>query len=106
MSPNPKDLIYCSDPIGEDNNYFLQKNLSYWSENLNCDLWLGWGVKGVIKNRNIEIIDMVKFFSIKRLESSSHALAPLAIGSTKDGHPMHPLYVSRLKNLQSFDLTS
>ena len=41
--------------MGYLNNNHIYKNLKHWSENKNCDLWLGWGNKGKFLNRNKKI---------------------------------------------------
>tara|TARA_Y100001968_G_C19106482_1_gene595121 strand:- start:56 stop:559 length:504 start_codon:yes stop_codon:yes gene_type:complete len=94
ISKSPKLLASCIDPVGWKNDFELQKRINYWSRNHLCDLWIGWGANGKLMNRN-EIL-------IKKLKESSKQ--PCVIGLTKEGHPKHPLYISKQKNLFHIDL--
>ncbi len=90
ISKEPNILKYCKDPIGLKNDYELKKSIRYWSKNFQCDLWIGWGLKGEIMDRHNKILKMIKDESTRD---------PLVIGLSKNGHPLHPLYVSKKKKL-------
>ena len=92
ISSNPNKLFNHKNPVGYLNNNHIYKNLKKWSENENCDLWLGWGNKGNFLNRNKKISKKImKFYSIKK-NNFDKPLGPLFIKKTINGNPIHPLY--------------
>ena len=100
ISKTPDKLLNHKKPIGYLNNKFINKNLKYWSENKNCDLWLGWGNNGTFLKRN-QIISkkIINFYSIKK-DNFVKPLGPLFIKKTKKENPIHPLYCSNNSLLQ------
>ena len=100
ISSNPKKLFNHKNPVGYLNNKYIYKNLKYWSENNNCDLWLGWGNKGNFLNRNKEISKKImNFYSIKK-NNFENPIGPLFIKKTIKDNPIHPLYCSNNSILQ------
>ncbi len=100
----PSGLYLSSDPVGEENNRELENCFSEWANEQDCDLWLGWGNKGVFQNRDQQVLLMLKkFLKIRKLLPDNNS-GPLVIGLTKTGHPMHPLYCSGSKQLKSFEM--
>ena len=94
ISKTPDKLLIHKKPIGYLNNKFINKNLKYWSENKNCDLWLGWGNNGTFYKRNQKISKKImNFYSIKK-DNFVKPLGPLFIKKTKNKNPIHPLYCS------------
>ena len=92
ISKNPENLKTHNNPIGFLNNQFINSSFKYWSENINCDLWLGWGNKGKLFSRNeqvLKILEKYKKLKQKRFLDSYH---PLMIRKTKYSNPIHPLY--------------
>ena len=89
ISKSPRLLALCDDPVGWNNDFELNKRINYWSRNDLCELWIGWGVNGNLKDRNKIILKRIK-------KSLKH---PCVIGLTKEGHPKHPLYISKRKSL-------
>ena len=88
ISKSNKEIIF----IGL--NPSLSKNLKYWSENQNCDLWMGWGNNGSFLKRNQKISKKIKnFYSTKKV-NFVNPLGPLFIKKTKKQNPIHPLYCS------------
>ena len=74
-STNPKILKEIKDPIGPDNNYWLQKL------HKEAILTIGaWGNYGKLLNRGEEIINLIDNLYCLKI--------------TKEGHPSHPLYLS------------
>lgn len=75
----PKDLIKSSDPIGAENDYWLEK--------LSRDAGIvivGWGNHGSFLNRSNEVLNRLsKTYCLKK---------------NKSGQPSHPLYIN--KNLK------
>ena len=45
ISKSPSKLSKSKDPVGTNNDLITLKALEFWRENINCDLWLGWGDK-------------------------------------------------------------
>ena len=89
ITKSPKFLASCKDPVGFKNDFELNKRISYWETNDSCDLWIGWGISGRLRNRDTLLL--------KRIKESSKK--PYVIGLTKDGYPQHPLYTSKQKTL-------
>ncbi len=104
ISSNPTLLKKISDPVGSMNNIEILSRLNCWERNQNWDLWLGWGSKGCIGNRNKYIINILRSSSKRRIKKFDKAKGPLVIGLTKKGNPMHPLYVSSKKILRPLDI--
>ena len=101
ISTNPDKLFTHKNPVGYLNNKHIYKNLKHWSENKNCDLWLGWGNKGIFQNRNRKISKKImKFYLIKK-NYFKNPLGPLFIKKTIKDNPIHPLYCSNNSILQS-----
>jgi len=101
ISINPKTLFNHKNPVGYLNNNQIYQNLKHWSENKNCDLWLGWGNKGQFLNRNKKISrKIMKYYSIK-INNFDKPLGPLFIKKTIKGNPIHPLYCSDNSILQT-----
>lgn len=73
---NPKDMMLASDPIGPDNDYYLQALAAHAGV-----IVAAWGVGGTHKFRDI---------SVRKMLRDMHFLA-----LTKDGHPRHPLYLRK-----------
>ena len=95
ITKDPRQLLSNEDPIGSQNDSVLNKNIYYWSKAQMCDLWIGWGTKGIIMNRNKKVLSQIKKSCSKK---------PLIIGLTKAGHPRHPLYTSKEKYLYPFPI--
>ena len=101
ISSNPEKLFNHKNPIGYLNNNHIYKNLKHWSENKNCDLWIGWGNKGDFLNRNKKISKKImRYYSIKK-KFFYKPLGPLFIKKTIKDNPIHPLYCSDNSILQS-----
>ena len=101
VSKTPDKLLTHKKPVGYLNNKFINKSLKYWSENINCHLWLGWGNKGIFLNRNYKISKKImNSYSIKK-DNFVNPLGPLFIKKTKKQNPIHPLYCSNNSLLQA-----
>ncbi len=98
-------LKYASNPIGYKNDMEIRSRIAVWANDKNWDLWLGWGAKGTILNRNVRLIKTLKRFSQYRYQRLDQSKGPLVIGLTKGGHPMHPLYVASNKILNPFQIS-
>ena len=103
ISPSPKQLKTHMEPIGFLNNKVIENNINYWSKSINCDLWIGWGNKGKLFNRDIQVYKIIKkYISIKEKKFSKNTY-PLLINKTKYNNPMHPLYCPNNSKLVKFN---
>jgi len=71
---DPLEMKSFEDPVGPDNNEWLKKLASGAGE-----VVAAWGVHGVHLGRNVDVRGLIPFM--------------MCIGTTKDGHPKHPLYI-------------
>ena len=92
VSKNPDNLRIHKDPVGFYNNQFIKSSLRYWSENINCDLWLGWGNKGKLFSRNEEVLKILAIYKKQKQKRFLDSYEPLIIRKTKYDNPIHPLY--------------
>jgi len=102
ISSKPEKLFKHKNPVGYLNNNHIYKNLKHWSENKNCDLWLGWGNKGKFLNRNKKIAKKIMQYNLIRKNNFDKPLGPLFIKKTIKDNPIHPLYCSDNSILQSY----
>ena len=102
ISSKPEKLFNHKNPVGYLNNNHIYKNLKHWSENKNCDLWLGWGNKGKFLNRNKRISKKIMQYNSIRKNNFDNSLGPLLIKKTIKDNPIHPLYCSDNSILQSY----
>ena len=92
ISKNPENLKTHKDPIGLHNNRFIKSSFRYWSVNINCDLWLGWGNKGKLFSRNDDVLKILAKYKKLKHERFLDSYEPLIIRKTKNDNPIHPLY--------------
>ena len=77
-STNPNLLTSTINPVGKKNNKYILAAIERSEKVI-----LAWGTKGVLYNRDKEVVKLLKKKGI-----------PLyVLELTKDGHPRHPLYV-------------
>ncbi len=81
---SPKDMMAADDPIGPENDEYIAQV----AKSSSC-LVLAWGANGGYRGRDGQVLDMV------------YANNPKHLGLTKQGHPRHPLYVSKTQELQA-----
>lgn len=75
---DPGDLIEVADPIGSNNDVAIEKAVE------SADgVIVGWGNHGIIRNWARSVLSFL----------AGGGRAPLALGVTKSGQPLHPLYV-------------
>ena len=101
ITRNPDKLLIHKKPVGYLNNRFINENLKYWSENNNCDLWMGWGNNGTFFKRNQKISKKIMNFYATKKNNFVNPLGPLFIKKTKKENPIHPLYCSDNSTLQA-----
>ena len=92
ISKNPEELKNHNEPIGFLNNQFINSNFKYWSENIDCDLWLGWGNKGKLFSRNEQVLKILEKYKKLKQKRFLDSYDPLMIRKTKYSNPIHPLY--------------
>ena len=106
ISRTPDKLLIHKKPVGYLNNRFINKNLKYWSENNNCDLWMGWGNNGTFFKRSQKISKKIMNFYTTKKNNFVNPLGPLFIKKTKKENPIHPLYCSDNSTLQAVSFES
>jgi len=79
----PKDLFNCENPVGDKNDYWIEK----LSKEVDKVI-LAYGNHGKFKNRHNEILKIIN--------------NPHCIKKSKAGMPMHPLYLKYTKNPISY----
>ena len=92
VSTSPNLLKMHNDPIGYLNNEVIENNINYWSKSINCDLWIGWGNKGTLFDRDVRVYKIIKKYIFFKKKKFSRNIEPLLIKKTKHNNPMHPLY--------------
>jgi hypothetical protein len=78
VSPSPAALRRLDDPVGPLTDRWLRRRLAACP---GTPLWLGWGAGGGWRGRDRAVLALL---GGRRL---------LALGSTRGGHPRHPLYL-------------
>jgi hypothetical protein len=71
----PKQLLKVENPIGADNDYWLNEIAARVDRVI-----LAWGVNGTYLNRDNKVYEILKYKAY-------------CIDKTKQGHPKHPLYL-------------
>ena len=103
ISKSPSQLSKSLNPVGEKNDLIISKVLGFWRKNINCDLWLGWGDKGKLYRRDLEVLKLIKSFSNLKSNDKNHSKRVLTLGISKKGNPLHPLYMPNQSLLMPFD---
>lgn len=77
-STNPKHLYRAVDPIGPKNTDYIQRFCGY-ADRIVC----AWGTHGAHMGRGPSVLSLLR----------SWGMLPSVLARTKDGTPMHPLYL-------------
>ena len=104
ISKSPSQLSKNKNPIGSNNDLITLKALEFWSENINCDLWLGWGDKGQLNRRDRVVMKLIKNLSNLHQCEKNLSNRVFSMGVSKKGNPRHPLYMPKESLLSPFDL--
>ena len=104
ISKSPIQLSKSIDPVGINNDLITLKTLEFWKQNINCDLWLGWGDKGNLYGRNSKVLELIKKLSNFKSAKNNHSKRLLSLGLSKKGNPRHPLYMPNESVLGTYDL--
>ncbi len=94
VAKSPATLRRAKNPIGSLNDSFLLAIFKKWSQEPDFDLWLGWGEGGAFLGRSSRAISMLKPLLFAREIFLPKSKGLLSLGSTRCGHPRHPLYLS------------
>ena len=103
ISKSPSQLLKNKDPVGRNNDLIILKVLEFWRENINCDLWLGWGDKGKLYKRDRIVLKMIKDLSKLESKENNYSRRVLSLGISKKGSPRHPLYMPNESFLKPFN---
>jgi hypothetical protein len=76
-STDPKELYHIPDPIGPENDRWIQQTAM-----MAAMVVVAWGKHGVLKRRGEEVARML----------AKHK--PYCLGVNNDGSPVHPLYIA------------
>ncbi len=85
ISATPVALRRCADPVGAENDHWLDQRLRALSAE--AAVWLGWGNGGVWRGRDQQVLAL-----IGRVLPPVGGPPLLALGLTASGQPRHPLY--------------
>jgi hypothetical protein len=88
---NPKVLREQTDPIGPENNRFIQEILGE-SKERRGKVVVGWGAFGQHLQRHLEVLDLARGLGVSLY----------CLGVTAGGQPQHPLYVSYSRKLAAW----
>jgi hypothetical protein len=75
-STDPRLLSVVDDPVGPENDAYILNAIRRTEL-----VVLAWGTKGVLRQRDQEVLDLISDYELYALEIS------------KRGHPKHPLYL-------------
>ena len=104
ISKSSAQLHKSKDPVGLNNDLITLKVLEFWSKNINCDLWLGWGDKGQLYKRDFAVLKLIKNLSNLKSRENNNSKRLFCLGLSKKGNPRHPLYMPNESFLKPFDL--
>lgn len=82
-TPKPKVMMAADDPVGPDNDMHIE----FWAEKSD-KIVLAWGTHGGFMDRDQAVLNLMKGFDL------------YCLGTTKDGHPRHPLYLAKKTKLK------
>lgn len=87
-STDPKALYKHADPVGPDNDRTILECAANAAA-----VVVGWGTHGKYSRRGADVVRML----------AAHQIAVQCLGTTADGFPKHPLYVSKVTPLQPYE---
>jgi hypothetical protein len=87
---DPRDLREVEDPVGPQPfaDRLLLKSIRKCTH-----VVLGWGTHGKLNERNREVFALLK----------RNAVPVKCLGRSKDGHPLHPLYLASRTELRMYE---
>jgi hypothetical protein len=84
VSPDPRVLLTDRDPIGEGNDDHIAS-----AAMLAEVVVVGWGAFPEARVRSREVVDLLATVGVR----------PMCLGTTRAGHPRHPLYLRKTADL-------
>lgn len=87
-SPSPKDLLTAEDPVGPSNDRWISSSVRQASRVL-----VGWGATPFAGVRAKYVLGRFVRWGI----------SPVCLGTTKGGHPRHPLYVPKIQRPEPYE---
>lgn len=78
---DPQVLRRHPDPVGPDNDLVIAERLA--DNEPVGPVICAWGTRGTLNGRADQVLRLLRGYGVR----------PLCLGTTKDGHPRHPLYV-------------
>ena len=86
ISPSPALLKRAADPVGPDNDRWLQG-----AQDGRAAIWLGWGNQGGWRGRDRQVLELLRQGLVGEPHRESRLLC---LGLTALGQPRHPLYAA------------
>ena len=87
-SPYPRNVYAAPDPVGPKNDQHIQRMAKKASKVI-----VGWGVHGTLLDRSDSVLTLLHKCKVQAW----------CLGTTKDSHPKHPLYVAAATELVKYD---
>ncbi len=87
ISPSPALLKRAADPVGPDNDLWLQRALNGQA----AAIWLGWGNLGAWRGRDRQVLALLQQALVAEPRLANRLLG---LGLTAQGQPRHPLYAA------------
>ena len=100
ITPSPAVLRRHRRPVGDANDAVLNSWLQRWCRCPGWTLWLGWGAGGGLGRRDQWMLERLS--ELNSLRQQHGASGPLCLGTTRSGHPRHPLYLAGSASLQAW----
>ena len=88
-STDPKELYGHPDPVGPDNDAVITDTLTAQPGGR---VVVAWGAHGQLNGRADRVTELIR----------ASGATPACLGTTRDGHPRHPLYVRGDTHLQTY----
>lgn len=79
----PTEMLRAADPVGPENDATLVEAFEY-ANRTGKKVVAAWGVHGIYKGRGAEVAE----------RATRAGVNLVCLGTTKDGHPKHPLYIA------------
>ena len=92
---DPRVMKMRDDPIGKDNDDVIAAHVEDAGKTVAC-----WGVDGAFQNRDKRVASLRRLISGAKTRTIGELF--WALGTTKDGHPRHPLYLPSNAPLSRF----
>ena len=83
---DPAEMKLADDPVGPENRDWFDRTLH---DHQDGPVVCAWGVHGEFMDQDQVVLGWLDTLRIK----------PLTLGSTRDGHPKHPLYLPKTSEL-------